>query len=367
MAEQGRIYRWARNRSLGDAKARPVIVIALDAATAVLERWVVVPISSDPRLEAHPLAVPLSPQEGSGLERTSFAMSWFAMSWLPTTVLRQELQGPIGRSAPEVVRQVLLTMARALDLSMQEAWSEAGAKLERRLRQEQRTPEAGAKTVYRDATGRGCEGRADCRNPGRPPEPGRIESTGSRGGKQHISRVLFTATGPGGLVAGVTICLGPPLPAASSGTGERNGNDGQPLFRGPKPWPCSRPGFTEPAPLDAAGALLPHPCTLTCAAGGPRPVDRHRRCVSVALSSRSPAPGVIRQAWPSGSPDFPQPAGAPLDRSPGNAPPIAITSAAFQGSDYPAGPRPMPAGADVLEFRPAMAIGWPAWGCSSAG
>ena len=31
------------------------------------------------------------------------------------------------------------------------------------------------------------------------------------------------------------------------------------------PRPCSRPGFTEPAPLDAAGALLPHPCTLACA------------------------------------------------------------------------------------------------------
>jgi len=46
------------------------------------------------------------------------------MAWLPTTVLRDQLQGPIGRSAPEVVRQVLLTMARALDLSMQEAWSE---------------------------------------------------------------------------------------------------------------------------------------------------------------------------------------------------------------------------------------------------
>ena len=27
--------------------------------------------------------------------------------------------------------------------------------------------------------------------------------------------------------------------------------------------PCSQPGFTEPAPLDAAGALLPHLCTLT--------------------------------------------------------------------------------------------------------
>ena len=31
------------------------------------------------------------------------------------------------------------------------------------------------------------------------------------------------------------------------------------------PRPCSQPGFTEPAPLDAAGALLPHPCTLACA------------------------------------------------------------------------------------------------------
>lgn len=119
MAERGRIYRWARSRSMGDAKSRPVIVIAPDAATALLERWVVVPISSDPRLEAHPLAVPLSPRPGSGLERSSFAMAW-----LPTTVLCQQLQGPIGRSDAEVVRQVLLAMALALDVSMQEAWSE---------------------------------------------------------------------------------------------------------------------------------------------------------------------------------------------------------------------------------------------------
>jgi hypothetical protein len=39
--------------------------------------------------------------------------------------------------------------------------------------------------------------------------------------------------------------------------------------------------------------------------GLPRP--GHRRCVSVALSSRSPALGVTQQAWPLGSPDFPQP------------------------------------------------------------
>ena len=70
------------------------------------------------------------------------------------------------------------------------------------------------------------------------------------------------------------------------------------------PWPCSQPGFTEPAPLDAAGALLPHLCTLACAKG--EFPQGHRRCVSVALSSRSPALGVTQQAWPSGSPDFPQ-------------------------------------------------------------
>ena len=45
-----------------------------------------------------------------------------------------------------------------------------------------------------------------------------------------------------------------------------------------------------------------HPCL--CLGESPR---GHRRCVSVALSSRSPALGVTQQAWPSGSPDFPQP------------------------------------------------------------
>jgi len=44
-----------------------------------------------------------------------------------------------------------------------------------------------------------------------------------------------------------------------------------------------------------------HPCLC----GGRAPC--HRRCVSVALSSRSPALGVTQQAWPLGSPDFPQP------------------------------------------------------------
>lgn len=59
---------------------------------------------------------------------------------------------------------------------------------------------------------------------------------------------------------GATISLGPVLPQASSGMFEQNrhmANLGSS--------PCSRLGFTEPAPLDAAGALLPHLCTLTCA------------------------------------------------------------------------------------------------------
>jgi hypothetical protein len=62
--------------------------------------------------------------------------------------------------------------------------------------------------------------------------------------------------------------------------------------------PCTQPGFTEPAPLGAAGALLPHLCTLTPQAG---------RYFSVALSSRSLALGVTQQVWALGCPDFPQP------------------------------------------------------------
>ena len=70
------------------------------------------------------------------------------------------------------------------------------------------------------------------------------------------------------------------------------------------PSPCSWPGFTQPAPLDAAGALLPHLCTLAALVGiSPLSI---RRCVSVALSSRSPALGITQQAWPIRSPDFPQ-------------------------------------------------------------
>ena len=149
-------------------------------------------------------------------------------------------------------------------------------------------------------------------------------------GKQAVSRVLLPPPPPARVRLGgggdhlSRVAVADDLQRR---TFRRNGTIGQPMFRGPKPWPCSRPGFTEPAPLDAAGALLPHPCTLACAPQG------HRRCVSVALSSRFPALGVTQQAWPLGSPDFPQPdRRGPLEENSCGTEPVAITSPAFSTS-----------------------------------
>ena len=86
--------------------------------------------------------------------------------------------------------------------------------------------------------------------------------TGAKGVKAgHKPGSVLRSPAPKRRALGMVICLGPPLPAASSGALLAG------LVRWPTvvPGPCSRPGFTEPAPLDAAGALLPHPCTLACA------------------------------------------------------------------------------------------------------
>ena len=89
----------------------------------------------------------------------------------------------------------------------------------------------------------------------------------------------------------VIICLGPPLPAASSGSLET----GRGRWPTVVPGPCSRPGFTEPASLDAAGALLPHPCTLACAPWeanlprGPSAVCFCGTVLTVARTGRYPA------------------------------------------------------------------------------
>ncbi len=57
----------------------------------------------------------------------------------------------------------------------------------------------------------------------------------------------------------VVIYLGWLLPNTSSGSPKTEREKDQPLSLRP----CSPPGFTEPTPLDVAGALLPHLCTLT--------------------------------------------------------------------------------------------------------
>lgn len=115
MAERGCIFSWPRNRPFGDSKSRPVLLIAPNAATRLSDRWVVVPISSDRRLIDHPLAVPLEAEASNGLQQPSFAMAW-----LPTTVLRSQLDGPLGRVSRPVLAAVLQTIATALDLEMVE-------------------------------------------------------------------------------------------------------------------------------------------------------------------------------------------------------------------------------------------------------
>jgi mRNA-degrading endonuclease toxin of MazEF toxin-antitoxin module len=69
MAERGRLYLWPRNRSFGNSKPRPVLVIAPDAATSRSRRWVVLPLSTDPRLDGQPLALPVEPSFTNGLRR----------------------------------------------------------------------------------------------------------------------------------------------------------------------------------------------------------------------------------------------------------------------------------------------------------
>ncbi|MFM8260340.1 MAG: type II toxin-antitoxin system PemK/MazF family toxin [Vulcanococcus sp.] len=117
--QRGRLYTWPRNRAFGDSKARPVLVISPDAATCNSSRWVVIPISTDARLVGNSLAVPLAATVQTGLQQASHAMAW-----LPTTVEREQLAGPLGRISSEEMRAVLQAIQRALDLAMDEPWVE---------------------------------------------------------------------------------------------------------------------------------------------------------------------------------------------------------------------------------------------------
>ena len=117
MAERGRLYLWPRNRSLGDSKARPVLVIAPDVATRHSRRWVVLPLSTEQRLGSNPLAYMLEPSPTNGLRQASFVMTW-----LPTAVHADQLQGPLGRLAAGELKAITAAVFQSLDLHCQEPW-----------------------------------------------------------------------------------------------------------------------------------------------------------------------------------------------------------------------------------------------------
>lgn len=117
MAERGRIYHWPRNRSFGDSKARPVLVLAPDAATRHGRRWVVLPLSTEGRLATNPLAFALEASAANGLRQTSFVMSW-----LPTTVHADQLNGPLGRITAAELKAIAAMVIQSLDLHCQEPW-----------------------------------------------------------------------------------------------------------------------------------------------------------------------------------------------------------------------------------------------------
>ena len=119
VAERGRLYRWPCNRSFGDSKQRPVVVIAPEAATRHSRRWVVLPLSSDGRLAGQRMAYRLDPSASNGLEQISFVMTW-----LPTMVAADQLDGPLGRLQQEQLREILSLLSEALDLSVQEPWQQ---------------------------------------------------------------------------------------------------------------------------------------------------------------------------------------------------------------------------------------------------
>ena len=117
MAERGRLYLWPRNRSFGDGKPRPVVVIAPDVATRHGRRWVVLPLSTTAELANNPLAYPLAPSATNGLRLASYVMTW-----LPTTVQADHLQGPLGRISPAELKAIAAGMVEALDLQCLEPW-----------------------------------------------------------------------------------------------------------------------------------------------------------------------------------------------------------------------------------------------------
>ncbi len=68
-------------------------------------------------LEGGDLAYPLLLSAANGLRLPSYAMSW-----LPTTVHADQLQGPLGRLTPADLAAIAAAMIQALDLRCLEPW-----------------------------------------------------------------------------------------------------------------------------------------------------------------------------------------------------------------------------------------------------
>jgi mRNA-degrading endonuclease toxin of MazEF toxin-antitoxin module len=93
------------------------VVIAPDAATAHGRRWVVLPLSTTAALANNPLAYALAPSAANGLSQMSYVMTW-----LPTTVHADHLQGPLGRISAGELKAIAAGMVAALDLQCLEPW-----------------------------------------------------------------------------------------------------------------------------------------------------------------------------------------------------------------------------------------------------
>lgn len=93
------------------------MVIDPDAATRHGRRWVVLPLSTEAQLASNPLAHPLAPSAANGLRQTSYVMTW-----LPTSVHADHLQGPLGRLTAAEVAAITAAVIEALDLRVLEPW-----------------------------------------------------------------------------------------------------------------------------------------------------------------------------------------------------------------------------------------------------
>ena len=191
---------------------------------------------------------------------------------------------------------------------------------------------------------------------------------GEGGGKQHVSRVLFTATGPGGLVAGVTICLGPPLPAASSGTG------GTERERWPTLVPRAEALALLPAGVYRAGTSRCRWCALTAplhpylcgrrteVRQPPSAVCFCGTVLTVARTGRYPAGLAIGEPGLSSTGRMP-PGRSPTTLHRSRSPRLLSKEQVTQPT---AGPMAASRGG-LLDRGSPLAIGWRPWGCSSAG